>query len=105
MRAIVLSLAVCAVSAASVGFIIADAIICLRHVAVVLQPDLDFVVVVRDIASRAVRRIELRQSAIEIAQQPLCARPERRPGADASIEHDASTSAIEPCSMTTVPSM
>jgi hypothetical protein len=46
------------------------------------------VVAVRDVTSRACRRIELRQAAVEITQQPLAARPDRRPPADALIQND-----------------
>jgi hypothetical protein len=45
--------------------------------------------VVRDIATRTLTRIELLQTAMEVAQQPLCPRPKRRLAADALVQHNS----------------
>ncbi len=47
------------------------------------------IVVVRDVATRTPTRIELLQTAMEVAQQPLCPRPKRRLAADALVQHNS----------------
>ena len=62
------------------------------------------IVMMRDVAARALARIELAEPAAGIAQQPLRPRPLR--GFDTLRQAgSASTSAIEPCSTTSVPSI
>ncbi len=46
------------------------------------------IVMMRHVASRPRRRIELLQTAMEVAEQPLRARPKRRLAADALVQHD-----------------
>ena len=63
------------------------------------------VVVMRDIAPRARARIELLQAAEQVAPEPPAAAPIAVMAMCSCRNRSASTSAIEPCSTTNVPSM